>query len=164
MRPSSWCAAVVLALLCWTPTVGAQDFRGAIIGRVVDNQGGRLPGATVTATHTATNVASTATTDSDGGFSLPYLSPGTYRVTVELSGFKKLSREGVEVRIGDRLELGLSLEVGSFEETVSVAAEVPLLDTRSGSAGQVIDEKRIALMPLSDGNPFVLARLAPGDA
>ena len=49
-------------------------------------------------------------------------------------------------------------------EVVNVAAETPLLETRTGSAGQVIDEKRIALMPLSDGNPFVLARLAPGVA
>ena len=85
-------------------------------------------------------------------------------MTVELSGFKKAAREGVEVRIGDRLELEFTLEVGGIEETVTVAADTPLLDTRSGSAGQVIDEKRIALMPLSDGNPFVLARLAPGIA
>ena len=56
------------------------------------------------------------------------------------------------------------MEVGGLTEVVNVAAETPLLDTRSGSAGQVIDEKRIALMPLSDGNPFVLARLAPGVA
>src|SRR5262245_44308196 len=107
-------AALLLTLLFWTPAAGAQDFRGAITGRVSDNQGGRLPGATVTATHLATNVASTANTDSDGGFSLPYLAPGTYRITVELSGFKKLAREGVEVRIGDRLDLALNLEVGNF--------------------------------------------------
>ena len=144
------------------PPADAQDFRGGITGRITDAQGGRLPGVTVTATHVATNVVSTAITDSDGGFSIPYLAPGAYKITAELSGFKKLAREGVEVRIGDRLELPLTLEVGNFEETVSVASEAPLLDTRSGSAGQVIDEKRIALMPLSDGNPFVLARLAPG--
>ncbi len=58
----------------------------------------------------------------------------------------------------------MALEVGQMEETVTVAADTPLLETRTGSAGQVIDEKRIALMPLSDGNPFVLARLAPGVA
>jgi hypothetical protein len=162
MRRSAGFAALVLAVV--SASVAAQDFRGAITGRVTDNQGGRLPGATVTATHVATNVGSTATTDSDGGFSLPYLAPGAYRVTVELSGFKKLAREGVEVRIGDRLELMLSLDVGNFEETVSVAAETPLLETRTGSAGQVINEKQIALMPLSDGNPFVLARMAPGVA
>jgi hypothetical protein len=157
-------AALALALFVCAPLADAQDFRGGITGRITDAQGGRLPGVTVTATHVATNVASTATTDSDGGFSIPYLAPGAYKVTAELSGFKKAAREGIEVRIGDRIELALSLEVGSFEETVSVAADTPLLDTRSGSAGQVIDEKRIALMPLSDGNPFVLARLAPGVA
>jgi Carboxypeptidase regulatory-like domain len=157
-------AALALALFVGAPGADAQDFRGAITGRITDPQGGRLPGATVTVTHLATNVATTTTTDGDGGYSFSYLAPGTYKVTAELSGFKKAAREGVEVRIGDRLELALGLEVGSFEETVSVAADSPLLDTRSGSAGQVIDEKRIALMPLSDGNPFVLARLAPGVA
>ena len=146
-------AALALALFICASAADAQDFRGGITGRITDAQGGRLPGATVTATHLATNVASTATTDSDGGFSIPYLAPGAYKVTAELSGFKKAAREGIEVRIGDRIELALSLEVGNFEETVSVAADAPLLETRSGSAGQVIDEKRIALMPLSDGNP-----------
>jgi Carboxypeptidase regulatory-like domain len=162
MRRFVGLAVLALALIVSAPAADAQDFRGGITGRITDAQGGRLPGVTVTATHMATNVASTATTDSEGGYSIPYLAPGTYKVSAELSGFKKLVREGVEVRIGDRLELPLSLAVGSFEETVSVAAESPLLDTRTGSAGQVIDEKRIALMPLSDGNPFVLARLAPG--
>jgi hypothetical protein len=160
VRPGLVCAAIGFLS---TP-VAAQDFRGAIAGRIVDAQGGRLPGVTVTATHVATNAASTTTTDSLGDYSIPYLTPGEYRLTVELSGFKKAVREKIEVRIGDRLSLDVSLEVGQLEETVRVAAETPLLETRSGSAGQVIDEKRIALMPLSDGNPFVLARLAPGVA
>src|SRR5205823_2229222 len=94
----------------------------------------------------------------------PYLIPGTYNVAVELAGFKKLVREGIDVRIGDRLGLDLRLDLGAVEETVSVTASAPLLEVGSGSAGQVIDEKRIALMPLSDGNPFVLARLVPGVA
>jgi hypothetical protein len=156
--------SVILWILVIASTALAQDFRGAIAGRVADAQGGRLPGATVTARNLATNAESTTTTDSLGDYSIPYLSPGTYSVTVELSGFKKVIREGVEVRIGDRLQIDLALEVGQLEETVTVAAETPLLETRTGSAGQVIDEKRIALMPLSDGNPFVLARLAPGVA
>lgn len=142
----------------------AQDFRGAITGRISDTSGGRLPGVTVTVTHTATNVASTTTTNSEGDFSIPFLNPGIYSVTAELSGFKKLVRPGVEVRIGDRIGLDLSMDVGRMEETVSVIAESPLLQTTTGSTGQVIDEKRISMMPLSDGNPFVLARLAPGIA
>src|SRR5207253_2171719 len=74
------------------------------------------------------------------------------------------SRSGVEVRIGDRIEIDLRLELGQVEETVTVTAGSPLLELGTASAGQVIDEKRISLMPLSDGNPFVLARLVPGVA
>src|SRR5258706_12059050 len=58
----------------------------------------------------------------------------------------------------------MSLEVGQIEETVLVTAQSPLLEMGSASAGQVIDEKRISMMPLSDGNPFVLSRLVPGGA
>ncbi|PYR91351.1 MAG: hypothetical protein DMF84_17040 [Acidobacteria bacterium] len=154
------CALVALG----ATGASAQDFRGAIAGRISDISGGRLPGVTVTATNTATNVASTAATNTDGDFSIPFLNPGTYAVTAELSGFKKLVREGVEVRIGDRIGLDLAMDVGKMEETVSVTAESPLLDTLTGSTGQVIDSKRLSMMPLSDGNPFVLARLAPGVA
>jgi hypothetical protein len=66
--------------------------------------------------------------------------------------------------VGDRLSLDLHLDVGQFEDTVSVTAESPLLEVASGSAGQVIDEKRISMLPLSDGNPFTLTRLVPGVA
>jgi carboxypeptidase family protein/TonB-dependent receptor-like protein len=142
----------------------AQDPRGAITGRIRDSSGGSLPGATVTATNVATNVSSTTVTNADGRYNLPYLTPGRYRVTAELSGFKKLVRDGIEVRIGDRLDLDLTMELGEVEETVTVTAQASLLESGTGSAGQVIDEKRISLMPLSDGNPFVLSRLVPGVA
>ncbi len=158
------CFLCVMLLAALTAGVSAQDFRGAVTGTVTDSSGGRTPGVTVTATNVATNGTSATTTDSDGAYTLRYLTPGTYSISAELTGFKKHIQENVEVRIGDRLELNLHLEVGRMEETVSVTAEAPLLDTASGSNGQVIDEKRIALMPLSDGNPFVLARLAPGVA
>src|SRR5215213_8858946 len=103
-------------------------------------------------------------TNGDGEYNILFLTPGTYTLTVELSGFKKMVREGLEVRIGDKLAVDATLDVGRVEETVSVTAESPLLETRSGSAGQVIGEKAISLMPLSDGNPFALARLVPGVA
>lgn len=144
--------------------VTAQDPRGSVTGRISDSSGARLPGVTVTATNVATNSASTTTTNNEGNYSINYLPPGKYSITVELSGFKRLVRENIEVRVGDRLDLDLGLEVGNVQETVSVTAESPLLEMGSGSAGQVIDEKSIALMPLSDGNPFVLSRLAPGVA
>jgi len=136
----------MLLALCAAP-VSAQDFRGSIIGRVNDSSGARLPGATVTATNTATNVGSTTTTNNDGSYSILYLTPGTYTVAVELAGFKRVVRDAVEVRIGDRLTLDFALDLGRLEETVSVRAESPLLNLANASAGQVIDEKRISLMP-----------------
>ena len=153
---------VVLALVATSLNLAAQDFRGGITGRIVDSSNARMPGVTVTATNVETNVASSTTTNGEGDFSILFLNPGTYTVTAELSGFKKVSRPGLEVRIGDKLDVSLTLDVGRMEETVSVTAESPLLATTSGSTGQVISEKTISMMPLSDGNPFALARLAPG--
>src|SRR6266436_2773185 len=145
--------AIVLASVSGS---AAQEFRGAITGRMNDRSGGVLPGVTVTATNVATNVSSATTTNNEGLFTIPYLTPGNYSVVAELSGFKKSIREGLEVRIGDRLVVDMSLEVGQLEETVLVTALSPLLETGSASAGQVIDERRIAMMPLSDGNEFTL--------
>ena len=162
---SSLRSRLFLLILLVLPAVAhAQDFRGSIVGRVTDESGGVLPGVTVTVTNKNTNVSNTTVSSETGDYSLLYLPPGPYAVTAELQGFKKIARENVDVRLGDRLEIDFKMEVGQLAETVNVAAETPLLETRTGSAGQVIDEKQIALMPLSDGNPFVLARLAPGVA
>ena len=144
---------LILLICAVAAPAAAQDFRGSITGRINDQSGGALPGVTVTATNVATNVPSPTTTNEEGQYTILYLQPGMYRVAAELSGFKKLVRENIEVRVGDRLTLDLSLEVGQMEETVSVTAESPILELASASAGQVIDEKRIALLPLSDGNP-----------
>ena len=165
-RGRTWavCAGLVVLALCASPAIIAQDFRGGIVGKVTDESGAMLPGVTVAVTNKDTNVNSDTVTNESGTYSILYLTPGTYAVTAELQGFKKVMRENVNVRLGDRLEIDFKLEVGRIQETVTVSAETPLLQTTTGSAGQVIDEKQIALMPLSDGNPFVLARLAPGVA
>jgi outer membrane receptor protein involved in Fe transport len=120
--------------------------------------------ATVTITNSATNVSSSITTNGDGDYTAVYLIPGNYSVTVEAAGFKKAVRQNIEVRVGDKLQIDLKLEVGNVSDTVSVTTEAPLLETNTASAGQVIDRRRISELPLSDGNPFVLARLASGIA
>src|SRR3954465_9634059 len=160
MRRVCFLAVVLFATII--ATASAQDFRGGITGRITDSSGGRLPGVTVTATNVATKVASSTTTNGEGDYTILYLTPGVYTLTAELSGFKKVVQENVQVRISDRVGIDLKLDVGRIEETISVTAESPILQTTSGSPGQVADAKRIAMMPLSDGNPFSLARLAPG--
>jgi hypothetical protein len=159
-RPSRASLALILLGLCATASA-AQEFRGAITGRVSDTSGSVIPGATVTVTNTATGVAATATTNEVGSYTVPYLTPATYTVNFELVGFRKVVRS-VDVRVGDRVEVNVVLEPGAIAENVTVTAQTPLLDLTSGSSGQVVDEKRLAALPLADGNPFVLARFAPG--
>ncbi len=147
---------------CVAAIAMGQEFRGSITGRVLDNSGAAVANATVTITNNATNTSSSTTTNESGDYTALYLIPGSYDVTVEAGGFKKSTRQNVEIRVGDRLQLNLQLEVGNVSETVNITSDAPLLETNSASAGQVIDQRRIADLPLSDGNPFVLSRLASG--
>ena len=159
------CAVLVLiAIGSWlgAPRAAAQDSRGSIGGRVVDSSGGVLPGVTVTIVNNGTESTSTVVTGEGGVFTAPFLIPGSYRVTVELTGFQGKVREAVEVRVGDRLQLDFTLEPASISSEITVVAQSPLLDTGSASMGQVIDSKLISEMPLGDGTAYGLARLVPG--
>jgi hypothetical protein len=160
-RPSGRLLGVLLFLVFVSPA-SAQEFRGSITGRVADSAGAVIPAAQVSATNVATNTAVWATTDDAGDYTLLFLTPGKYNIAVEARGFKKLLKQDVEVRVGDKLTLDLALEVGEVAETVNVTTETPLLEAATASSGQVIDRRRISELPLSDGNPFVLSRLAPG--
>ena len=140
----------------------AQEFRGAISGRVTEGSGAAVPNATVIITNSATNSSTTATTNESGEYTALYLTPGQYAVSIEAKGFKKSQRSGVEVRIGDKLTFDVALEVGEVREVVNITSDTALLETTNGSSGQVIDQRRISELPLSDGNPFTLARVVPG--
>src|SRR3954462_8217188 len=91
------CVLAVVLLATLVATANAQDFRGGITGRIADGSGGRLPGVTVTETNDATKVASPTPTNGEGDYTILYLTPGVYTLTAELSGFKKVVHENVEV-------------------------------------------------------------------
>jgi hypothetical protein len=140
----------------------AQDFRGSISGTVKDSTGGVLPGVAVTITNEGTKVGVTVSTDSKGVYQTRYLISGNYSVEAKLDGFETVVRSGIEVRVGDAIVLDLSLAPGSIETVVEVVAATPLLDTRSGITGQVVDSHQIQQLPLGDGTAYMLTRLAPG--
>lgn len=119
-------------------------------------------GAQVHATNVATNTKASSVTNNEGNYELPYLLPGVYRVSAELSGFKKMVRDGIEVRVSDRLSLDLVLQVGDVAESVVVTGETPLLDSSNASLGTVLDERRVSDLPVVGGNAFYLARLSAG--
>ncbi|MGH9163716.1 MAG: TonB-dependent receptor domain-containing protein [Vicinamibacteraceae bacterium] len=154
--------AAMVAVLAVGGTVRAQESRGAIEGSVTDASGAVLPGVTVTIVNTATGVSTSAVTNERGSFVVPFLTSGTYDVSAEVEGFRKAQRRGVQIRVADRVELNFTLEVGSVSEAVDVTTATPLLETRTASAGQVISQQQFEFMPLPDGNPMMLTRLAPG--
>jgi hypothetical protein len=143
-------------------TVGAQEARGTITGKVVDPTKAVVAGATVKVTNIAMGTTLNLRTNEDGFYQAPYLIPGTYQVTAEATGFKRFVRDGVVVRVNDTIQIDVDLEVGSMDQTVTVTADAPLLDTTSGSMGAVVDSRRVAELPIPHGEPFKLIGLAGG--
>jgi len=155
-------ACAVFILLAAASGARAQSTFGAILGQVTDPSGAAVPGAHVKVTNVATNVTVTVTTNDSGNFEVPYLPPGTYQVAAEHTGFKSFVQPEVPVRVSARVSLNIRLEVGEVTETVRVSGAPPQLETANASLGSVLDSRRILDLPLTDGNPFMLSRLAPG--
>ncbi len=155
-------ALLCLFLLSTFDCAVAQETRGQIFGSVQDASGSVLVAVTVKAVNLGTGVETVAVSNDQGEYILPLLLPGEYRVTAEQPGFKRFVREGIAVRVSDRIPVDIRMEIGQVTETVHVQAEAPLLETATASMGQVIDNRRIAELPLKDGNPIMLANLAPG--
>ena len=106
----------------------------------------------------------TALTGREGSYVFPGLLPGVYRVRVELSGFRPLTREGVRLATGETVRLDLQLEVGGLAEAVTVTADAPLLRSETSGLGHVIDNRKIVDLPLNGRSFITLASLAPGVA
>ena len=118
----------ILVLLSFA-VCAAQEYRGAIMGRVTDPQDATVPNVKIQATQVETAGKYQTVTSADGQFTLPFLAPGTYRVTVEADGFKRFVRDGLRVGTNERLGVDIRLEVGRVADTVTVTAESPLLVT-----------------------------------
>jgi len=152
----------VLLLGCYQ--LRAQESRGTILGRVADATGAVIPNVSVTVTNTDTGVSTVVETNAQGIYHAPYLIPGPYRITAEKQVMKRLVRPGITVRVGDRLEVNLQLELGQLAEQITVTDEAPLVDTTNSSVGQVVDSRRIAELPIAHGNAYHLIQLSPGVA
>jgi len=156
-RPLFGLAILATVLVCY-----GQGTQALITGVVRDPSGAVVPGTVVRATNTATNVFVQTVTNASGIYTLDFMLPGQYTITAEKNGFKRFERSGVTVRVSDRLSLDILLEMGQITERVVVQAGAPLLETASASLGTVVDNRRIAELPLMHGNPLMLQLMAPG--
>ena len=146
--------SLVLAFTALSGTALAQAVRGTLLGTVDDSQRAPVPGVTVTATETQTNIARTAVTNRSGNYVFANLKDGLYRVEAELSGFKKFSRDGVEVKVNSTVRVDVTLEVGAMSETVEVVQETPLLQTDRADTGRTIEGRQVQELPLGHGRNF----------
>ena len=146
---------LILALLLAIPRLaGAQAVTGTLLGNITDQQGGALPGVTIVITEQNTNIKTNAVTNEIGYYIFPSLKDGTYRVEAELSGFKKTLREGVIVAVNTTVRVDLRLEVGAIEESVTVQAESPVLQTDRSDTGRIIESKMVTEIPLTYNRNF----------
>lgn len=152
--------STALALLLLTPPAAAQTNTGEIAGVVRDAQGGVLPGATVVAEHVETRARVERVTDEGGRYFLPSLRVGTYVVAVELSGFRRTSRSGVTVGLGQALTLDFALDIGGLADQIVVVADAPMLQTATAEISDIIENREVVQLPLNGRNFLALAQLS----
>src|SRR5581483_5085290 len=119
----------------------AQSVDTAIVGVVTDSSGAVVPGASVTVTSTSTGIAKKAVTSSNGEYSINYLIPGTYDLTVSANGFTTTQQKGIEVQLSQEASVNLQLKVGAVTEQVTVQEAPPLLQTQASSLGTVVGQQ-----------------------
>src|SRR5262245_1099057 len=151
---------LALALLaCAVPSAWAQLATGNVYGIVNDEQGGALPGASVTVSGATIGSRST-TADSAGNFRFLNLDPGTYKLAVTLAGFATVNRD-VIVNTGSNVNLTFGMKVASMEETITVDAETPVIDTKRTGTSTNFTQDELAKIPNSR-DPWALPRTVPG--
>lgn len=150
-RARSFLLLLLVAVVAATPgvTLSAQPASTRLIGTVRDDQGGVLPGVSVTATAPTLIGGQTATSEANGTWQFPSLPPGTYTLTFELTGFQTVVRDRIVLELGQTLSVDGVLPVGGVSETVQVTSEAPVLDRTSTTIGNVLDTKELTTVPSS---------------
>lgn len=139
-----------------------QAINGTIEGTVTDESGGVLPGVTVTVTNTGTGDTRVVATNESGLYRAPLLPLGPYRLSAELSGFKKYEQIGITLAAGQVAVVNVTLGVGAVTEVVSVTADTPVVDFGKIEQGRTLDEREVKTLPLTSRNPYNFALLQPG--
>lgn len=163
-RIGAMCCALAAVVLIGVTSLHAQiTAEGSIRGRVKDEQGGVLPGVTITATTASATRPVTVVTDGEGGYRLANLPPGDYTLIAELAGFSKFSRSGLSVRAGLNITVDIALQVGSLDETVQVIGETPMLETEKSTQAVNISGDLQRALPLGSRRDFTdFLEVTPG--
>ena len=159
-----WIVSAVVLLVCAMVLPGALyaqfgQSTGGILGKVVDEQGGVLPGVSVIVKGPGAPV--TVYTDARGEFRVTNIDAGNYTLTVSLQGFSTVNRENVVVQIGKNSELTIPMKLSAVAATVTVTGEAPILETKRVATGAQISQQELSSIP-SARDPWVVLQTAPG--
>jgi len=165
VKSTSTILFLLLALLI-VPATTAQTHRASIRGDVLDPQGALISGATVTLINSSTGEKRSVVSNENGEYSVASLLPGSYRVEVESSGFRKYEQE-IALQVNQEARLDFNLDIGTIREEGNwhtYGEQTPLLKQDTPALGTVIEERQIKELPLDGRNFLELALLAPGTA
>jgi hypothetical protein len=156
----------VLSIVCLALTLAvpvfSQTTTGRILGSVTDATGANVAGAAVVITDMQRGTTRAVATDESGGYVVPGLQPGVYKVRAEAKGFKTVERPNIVVEVAQDLRVDISLPTGQVSETVVVTDEVPLVNTTSSTLGGTLSNAEINDLPLNGRNYENLLQLRPG--
>ncbi|MBI4910003.1 MAG: TonB-dependent receptor [Acidobacteria bacterium] len=140
----------------------AQSTSSTVSGKITDPSGSSVPAASISASNEDTGLRRAVTSNEEGGYVLPLLPPGRYRLVVQKDGFKPVTRTGIVLQVDQVARIDFVLDVGVVTESVVVTANAPLLDQETSSLGQVVDNTKILSLPLNGRMTFRLVNLTPG--
>src|SRR5688500_10033324 len=149
-----------LLVLALAPGTGWAQATAQINGTVADTSGGVLPGVTVVAIQTETGFRREVVTDETGAYALLNLPIGPYRLEAMLAGFRTYAQTGIVLQVNANPVIPVTLQLGSLEETVSVEASAPLVETRNPAIGAMIENEAVEALPLEGRNPVMLVMMA----
>src|SRR5215467_12652373 len=152
---------IAVAATLTVPVVGSAQ-EATLNGVVTDATMAVLPGVSIKALHQASGNTFEAVTDQRGAYRIP-VRIGVYKITAELAGFKAVTRDGVEVLVGQTATINLQMATGGVTESLTVTAEAPLIETATSGLGTSIDPAQVSGLPSQGRNWMSLALLAPGN-
>jgi hypothetical protein len=153
---------IVLGIMAGASSLKAQEYLGKITGQVTDSSGAVVASAEVTATDVTTKFSTKTTTNATGEYTIPFLAPDPYTVTVAASGFRKEERTSIVLTAGQTVKIDLTLKPGSVDQSIGVTAETSLVDTSSPTIATTLSTQEVTDLPNNGRNPYVMATLAAG--
>lgn len=153
---------IVTMLLASLPGVLHGQTTGTILGQVSDSTGAMISGAKIEVQNVDTGLTREAETNDAGGYLVPSLPSGNYKLTATARGFKVYSQSNITLQVGQNARVDVPLVLGSVTESVSVSAAALAVDTQSTTIGATIDNRRLENIPLNGRNVLSLAQLLPG--